>query len=151
MSKVQSEIKKGRFPEAIGGYNKFLKKKKTEWFEPLRALWEHEGVRISVNPELGFTLIDGKPTVIKLYFKNAPLSKNKVDLTRAVMCDALQSKAPPEVVFGVLDVQRGKLFKTPFLDSTLLALLKSEARLLEVIWEGLMPFHSGVPVETVSA
>jgi hypothetical protein len=84
MSKVQSEIKKGRFPEAIGDYNKFLKKKKTEWFEPPRALGEHEGVRISVNPELGFTLIDGKPTVIKLYFKNAPLSKNKVDLTRAV-------------------------------------------------------------------
>jgi hypothetical protein len=147
MSKVQSEIKKGRFPEAICGYNKFLKKKKTEWFEPLRALWEHEGVRISVNLELGF-IIDGKPTVIKLYFKNEPLSKNKVNLTRALMCDALQYKAPPEVVFGVLDVQRGKVFKTPCPD---FALLKSEAKSLEVIWEGLTPFHSGVPVETVSA
>lgn len=149
MSKVQSEIKKGRFPEAISGYNKFLKKK-TEWFEPPRALWEHEGVRISVNLELGF-IIDGKPTVIKRYFKNEPLSKNKIDLTRALMCGALQSKAPPEAVFGVLDVQRGKLFKTPCPDSTLCALLKSEARSLEVIWEGLTPFHSGVPVETVSA
>ena len=101
-----------------------------------------------MNPELGFTLIDGKPTVIKLYFKNEPLSKNKVNLTRALMCDALQYKAPPEVVFGVLDVQRGKVFKTPCPD---FALLKSEAKSLEVIWEGLTPFHSGVPVETVSA
>ena len=103
-----------------------------------------------MNLELGF-IIDGKPTVIKRYFKNELLSKNKIDLTRALMCGALQSKAPPEAVFGVLDVQRGKLFKTPCPDSTLYALLKSEARSLEVIWEGLTPFHSGVPVETVSA
>ncbi len=102
-----------------------------------------------MNPELGF-IIDGKPTVINIYFKNEPLSKNKVDLMRTLICDALQSKAPPEVVFGVLDVQRGKLFKTPCPDSTLFALLKSEARSLEVIWEGLTDFHSGVPVETVS-
>ena len=102
-----------------------------------------------MNPELGF-IIDGKPTVINIYFKNEPLSKNKVDLMRTLICDALQSKAPPEVVFGVLDVQRGKLFKTPCPDSTLFALLKSEARSREVIWEGLTPFHSGVPAETVS-
>ena len=56
-----------------------------------------------MNPELRF-IIDGKPTVIKLYFKTEPLSKNKVVLTRALMCDVLQSKAPLEVVFGVLDV-----------------------------------------------
>ena len=68
-----------------------------------RAFWEHEDVRITVNPELRF-IIDGKPTVIKLYFKTEPLSKNKVVLTRALMCDVLQSKAPLEVVFGVLDV-----------------------------------------------
>jgi hypothetical protein len=46
MSKVQSEIKKGRFTEAIGGYNKFLKKK-TEWFETSRALWEHEALGLA--------------------------------------------------------------------------------------------------------
>jgi hypothetical protein len=103
-----------------------------------------------VNPELGF-IIYGKPTVIKLYFKNEPLSKNKLDLTRALMRDVLQSKAPPEVVFGALDVQMWKQFKTPCPDSTLFALLKSEARSLGVIWEGLTPFHSDVPVETVSA
>ena len=44
----------------------------------------------------------------------------------------------------------GELFKTLCPDSTLFALLKSEARSLEVIWEGLTDFHSGVPVETVS-
>ena len=103
-----------------------------------------------MNPELGF-IIDGKPTVIKLCFKNEPPSKNKVDLTRALICDALQFKAPPEVGFGALDVRMGILFKPPCPDSTLFALLKSEARSLEVIWEGLTPFHSGVPVETVSA
>ncbi|MBC8279484.1 MAG: hypothetical protein H8E48_01740 [Chloroflexi bacterium] len=136
MSKVVSASKIDLFPSRIEGYNKFRNKKNVKWFEPPNSIWKNAGVSIRVNPELGF-IIDGKLNVIKLYFKKEPLSKTKVDLTRSLMFDSLQIKDSQDVSFGVLDVQQGRLFKTPQSDSALLPLLKGEANSLEAIWNDI--------------
>ena len=136
LKKVLSDKKIKNFPLRIEGYNKFRSKKKISWFEPPRAEWEHSGVNVRVNPELGLN-INGRRTIVKLYFKNDPLSKSRVEITRLLLATALKSDLDEEIDFAVLDVPRGKIYNSPKPDPSLPPLLLSEASALEVIWNGI--------------
>lgn len=74
-----TDIKKIKnYPNVIAQYKSFLGRKAITWFKPPFIHWKHGGLDVRVNPELGL-VINGKRHIVKLYFKNAPLTKNKAD------------------------------------------------------------------------
>ena len=134
---TQSDQKKRTaFPIAVAGYQKFLGRKKTTWFDPPGERWNSGGLDVRVNPELGL-VIDGHRHIIKLYLKADPLSKRRVDAILAMMHDALSSAAIQRVTYCVLDVQRGKLYYDTNPNPTLLPLLHGEASSFTVVWNNL--------------
>jgi hypothetical protein len=56
--------KQTAYPELVAGYKKFLGKKGYVWFTPPKHKWEHAGLAISVNPEVGLEF-DGVRHVVK--------------------------------------------------------------------------------------
>lgn len=96
------------FPRCVSGYQKFLRGKTTEWFEPPMRDYPLGGLSIRVNPELGLTL-DGRPYVVKMYFRGDPLSPQRVMVTNQLLAMALATTWPG-VTFATLDVRRGRLY-----------------------------------------
>jgi hypothetical protein len=122
---------------AVEGYCSFWKKRKIEWVEPPRKTWTNGDIKIEINPELGL-VIKEKVYVIKLFTTaNDTIDKRHADLILTLMEKELRSKVEEEVIFGVLDVKRGKLFENKNLDPTLIGLLNGEARSFETIWKSL--------------
>lgn len=94
------------FPLVVAGWRKFAASgARMESFKPPRVEWPvGPGVSVEVNPELGLR-IDGEPHLVKLYLRGEPLSQRRVDLTIAVMRNALQTTAR----LAVLDVRTARL------------------------------------------
>lgn len=133
LTKVSDAKKLARYAENIKGYKKFIGLKKIAWFSPPKAEWGPQGIKIRVNPELGFKF-SGRRYFVKLYFKKESLSKRRVEIILLLMSSALGKKAGKGVEFGLLDVPRGKLFSTSSPNSSLLPLLDGEAVAFLTIW-----------------
>ena len=86
---LTNKLKLKNYPSRIEGYKKFLGRKKTKYFEAPKRTVTLEGVNIIVNPDLGL-FINNEPHVIKLYFKNEPLSKQKLELIHLLLDFALK-------------------------------------------------------------
>ena len=115
------------FPKVVNGYKKFLRSGKATWFEPPMRDYSLGPVSVSVVPEIGL-LIDGRPHVIKLYFRGDPLSPQRILVTNQLLTNAL-STTWPGTVFATLDVRRARLY--PYRPKSEVGLLlKAEAQCL---------------------
>lgn len=124
------------YPNLVTQYKSFLGRKKIEWIEPPFKDWKISEIRIKVNPEIGLC-INGKPYVIKLYFKAEPLSKSKVDLILLLMNEVLKKDEFTDANFAVLDISNKKLYEKCSLNKSQLSLLEGEALTFQKIWEGI--------------
>jgi hypothetical protein len=103
---LSDERKRRIFPELVGTYKQWLRPG-MKWFTPPRTTLAVGDLTIDVNPELGFE-IDGKPHLIKTYFRGEPLSQKRVSLVLGLIGSAL-GPARPGTVFSMLDVKNGHL------------------------------------------
>ncbi len=124
-----------RFRDAVEGYKRFLARRILTWFDPSSALWREGDLAVRVNPEFGLE-IDGKKTVIKLYFKNEKPTRARVQAVLAIMDIGLGHKTGADTRFAVLDVNQGRLMLPDgrWSKNDMKALLKAEAGALVQIW-----------------
>lgn len=125
-NEMKHQLKREHYPELVNGYKKWRGKRSVKWFEPPSALWQFQGLEVTVNPELGLE-VDGSPHIIKLYMKGEKLTKNRVDLITNLMALTCAKKAPKHCALGVLDVRRSKLFALSTPDPLLVVQLEGEA------------------------
>jgi hypothetical protein len=128
-----------RYADAADGYKKFLGRRSFPWFDPPPAQWWHEGeLDVRVNPELGL-VVDGNPTVIKLYFKNEAPTRSRVQAVLAVLDAELASRAARGSRFAVLDVNGSRLMVPDgrWSAGDMKALLVAEARAFVDIWNAI--------------
>lgn len=128
--------KKELYPNIIKQYKSFLGRKKVEWLEPPFQDWRLGELRIKINPEIGLFIRD-KPYVIKLYFKAEPLSKGKVDMILLMMENNLKKGEYEDAIFGVLDINKKRLYEKSTLTNEHLFLLEGEAMNFIKIWESI--------------
>lgn len=102
------DSKKANYKNAVTVYKRFLRGKTIDWFKPIRRIWRHGQLEVNINPELGL-VINGTPHVIKLYFKEEKLSKDKIAGIIQLMETTLKGYHPEETVYSVLDVPNNKL------------------------------------------
>jgi hypothetical protein len=120
----------------VKGYQKFLGRKLVAWVAPPKATWSTGGIAVTINPELGLA-IGGTNQVLKLYFKDQKLTKNRADLITHLMADALGRTAAAGTEFGVLDVRHGNLFSTLAPTPALRPLLTGEAASFAAMYNAL--------------
>lgn len=131
---VDDANKRKNYPVAARAYKKFLGQKSVAWFEPVRANWRHGNLSVRINPELGL-ILDGAPHLVKLYFKEQKLTKERVAIISHMMRAALGPRAKGAKV-ALLDVRNSRLhaFGAPAPD--LLPLLEGEALAFCRMYEG---------------
>ena len=135
--KTVSDGKKvSRYTDACAGYKSFLGRKRIDWFASPQAIWVPNRLKVRVKPELGLT-IDGHPHIVKLYFKNDKLSKQRVELVTYLMRDRLKKSAPAGARFCVLDIAHAKLHHASENGGNLFPLLMGEAAAFVAMWESL--------------
>lgn len=109
LDKLADPKKIKNYPPLLESYRKWWGKKNLAWFSPPRASYEHTGIQVNINPELGLS-IDATRHVIKLYFKADALTKPRADLITYLMEAELRKLAAPTDVMTVLDVRKAKAF-----------------------------------------
>lgn len=130
----QNDEKKRRiYPHVAAGYRKFLAAGDKRWFSPPQAELQLGPLAVNLNPEVGF-MIDKKPHLVKLYFRQEPLTSKRTSIVLALFAAGL-GKSYPEHAFAMLDVQRGKLHtsETPP-NPRLEVLLRGEAASFSTIY-----------------
>jgi hypothetical protein len=90
-------------------------------------------VNVQVNPELGL-VIDGQRHVIKLYFKQEALPKNRAVLVLHMMQAASASADKNGTVMCVLNVRRGLLYASGAPEPQHGTQLKGEAAYWASVW-----------------
>ena len=128
--------KQTAYPALVAGYKKFLGKKSYVWFKPPTHKWQHAGVSISVNPEVGLEF-DGVRHVFKLYFKAENLKKVQMDVVTHLMTNFLPKPQNKVTSFDVLDIRKAKLIPGHATIPALTALLEGEAASLAQIYNSL--------------
>lgn len=123
------------YPVIIQGYKKFLGNKSVKWFKPTKASWVHGELGVNVNPEIGLN-INGKPHLIKLYFKTDKLTKTQLQAILHLMQLKLGKTKKP-VTLGILEVRRGKLHVAGPLDPSLTALVDGEAQAFAAMYNAV--------------
>ncbi len=123
LSKLTDKKKLKNYPPIINSYQSFLRRKKTEWFEPPKSDVKLAGMDIRLNPELGL-VINGQINIIKLYFKSEKLSQNKIDIIILFMQKHLLKKEYKNALVSILDVAQKKLYNKTRLDKNHHALMK---------------------------
>ncbi len=141
MDDVMEEIPADRgrnYRTMINGWKSFAGKKKFKWIDPPVGVWNISDLSISVNPEIAYEY-RGRIYVVKMHLSvSDELDKMHSDQIRALMESVLREKVGgDEVIFGVLDVRRGKLFDQKSLKLELLVSLTGEALNFESQWKGL--------------
>jgi len=127
-----------RYAEAIAGYKKFIAKQTVPWFNPPAAEWREGDLVVRINPELGL-VVDGRPTVIKLYFKNEAPTRARVEAVHAVLDVVLGSRTKAGTRFAILDSSNGRLMlpDSRWTKGDMKALLTAEARAFVDIWQAI--------------
>lgn len=128
--------KQTAYPELVAGYKRFLGKKSYTWFNPPKYKWQHAGVAISVNPEVGLEF-DGVRHVIKLYFKSENLRKVQMDVVTHLMTNFLPKPQNKVTSFDVLDIRKAKLIPGQTTIPALTALLEGEAASFAQIYNSI--------------
>ncbi|MHB8954571.1 MAG: hypothetical protein ACYC4U_16490 [Pirellulaceae bacterium] len=129
---VNNRSKQDNYPAIAAGYKSFQGKTQVKWFSPPQGNWTAQGVRVSLNPELGLE-IKGTPHVIKLYFKADQPRKLEVRAILSLM-DAELQNPNGSLVMCVLDVRRGKLITDNPPNPALMALMQGEAAAIAAMW-----------------
>jgi len=107
LAKASDEKKRRIYPHVAAGYRKFLATGDKRWFAPPQGEIQLGPLAVNLNPEVGF-MIGKKPHLVKLYFRQEPLTAKRSSIVLALFAAGL-GRAYPEHVFAMLDVQRGKL------------------------------------------
>lgn len=102
------DSKKVNYQKAASVYKRFLRGKTIEWFSPIKRVWRHGQLEVSINPELGL-VINGTPHVIKLYFREERLTRDRTNGIIQLMKNTLGSYHPEDTVYSILDVPNNKL------------------------------------------
>jgi hypothetical protein len=131
-----SSHKGSKCPDRLMTYRKFLGRKTVEWFGPPKGEWRFEELVVRMNPELGLTW-GGKSTVIKLYWKEAKLTKRQVEMILYMMHTVLGPLGPENAQMAILDIPAANLICAPVPTLNLMPLLRAEARALIELWRGL--------------
>jgi hypothetical protein len=132
----QHQRKHARFEVLINGYLKFLGRKNAEFFDPPTGFWQHKDLSIKLNPEMGIN-INGERYIVKMYFKDIPLSKSSVNVLLWMMEGCLSTGIYTGYKCALLDVERSKLhyFKKPH--PPIDALLEGESESFIRMWQSL--------------
>lgn len=131
----QNSKKQSRFELLINGYLRFLGKKAVEGFEPPISYWSYKDLSIKMNPDIGLLLNEEK-FIIKLYFKDTPLSKGQIDILLWMMNSTLCSGIYSGYKCALLDVERSKLhYKIS--EQPINALIEGEAESFIKMWHSL--------------
>ncbi|WP_156180985.1 hypothetical protein [Desulfovibrio sp. TomC] len=118
------------------GYTKWLSAKKTVWISPPCFTFEHAGVAVNINPELGLS-INNQYYYIKLYFKAEKLTKNRIDIINYLMKNCLCGLTSDSTSVAVLDIRNSRLIKDHSNNSALSALIKAELSYISSLWDDL--------------
>ena len=136
LDEIGQTRKVARYSAALAAYKKFLRNKRTEWFEPPLGIWTYSDLRVKVNPELGLRFGD-RNHVVKLYFKDEPLPKRRLAVVFQLMKIALESKLKPEATLAVLDVGNSRLLLPDAKAPDVTALLIGEAAAFVAMWNAI--------------
>ena len=120
-----NETRKKHYPGVVAGYRTFLAQGVKNYFEPPRAGLGLGALDVDVNPELGL-VIDGKKHLVKLYFRNEPLTTRRKALGLALLSRGL-CESNPEFVPAILEVRSAKLHTSAMTNPRIDLLLRGEA------------------------
>jgi len=124
------------YPELVEGYLKWLGRKAVGWSEPPRRLYPSSGIEVIVNPELCVSF--GREThVIKLYFKDEPLDRFRVEVILSLMEHVLRPHCAEGAVMSVMDVRRAKSFPWRASSRSRMALVDAELAYIASLWPHL--------------
>ena len=132
---VTDQKKVQNYTTIAQGYNTWWGNKNINWFQPARGSFVAPGIGIEVviNPELGLDL-GGQRHLIKLYFKQDELKKNRIDITTHMMDSCLRSFCQPNDIMSVLDTRKPKLISPTVPIANLTAMLTAELAYIENLW-----------------
>ena len=130
MATIERDKRRHHYEALIAAYIGWWGRKKLEWIAPERTVRRFEGFHLRINPELGLA-INGVPHIIKLHFKEAPLSKRYSEVLACIMYESYP--VPPSAEIAVLDIRRRRLHKlSP--RPELSALVASELAAFSAMW-----------------
>jgi len=130
LATLDEDKRRHHYESLISSYVGWWGRKQIEWSPPQQAVRRFEGFHLRVNPELGLT-IAGVPHIIKLHFKEAPLSKRYSEVLACIMYESFP--VPPEAEVAVLDIRRRRLHRlTP--RPELSALVAGELAAFSAMW-----------------
>lgn len=128
------DVKKiDNFNAVVLGYKRWWGRKKFVWFGPSDAIYSAHGIDINVKPELGLK-IGGAYHLVKLYFNNAPLAKNRADIITHLMELSLGPLSPKGTVMMVVDCRRAKEFSYTKGAVALKPTIDAELAYIAAIW-----------------
>ena len=105
-----------------------------EWVEsPPKVIWESGALSVRVNPELGIR-VDGVDHYVKLYFKKAPLTKQRLAMALHLLETSTRGARPAGTQVAILDVRRGVLHVPSRPPRMAGVLLEAEANYFVDLW-----------------
>src|SRR5258708_40102907 len=107
---LDNDGKRTTYTPVANNYKRFLGRKNITGLPPRRSNWTHGELTVRVNPEI-FLNIDGSRELIKLYFKQEQLSKQKADVVLALLSSALPATANVNQ-FSVYDSKNNRLIRS---------------------------------------
>ena len=131
--------KKDNYKLVCDRYKSFLGKKNIEWFDPHKETWAFSGLGIRVNPELGL-IINGKPHIIKMYFKEDPsksdtlLNKRRLESIFYLLEDRIKPFHSDEIQLSVFNAKTGKLINQTKQVDGIKEILESDALAFMHLW-----------------
>lgn len=121
----------------VDGFIKYWGRKDLEWVQPAKRVYNLNGLRISISPEIGF-ILNGIEYHVKLFLKSKEtLDRKHADIVTNLMEQGLRKKAGDNVVFAVMDVKRGKLYEYRGENPRIPILLAGEAAGFLNAWNAL--------------
>jgi hypothetical protein len=132
---VTDDKKKESYRPLVSNYKSFLGRKACDSHNTEAAVWKYKELEVRINPEMCVS-INGSKRLIKLYFKAAPLSKQRVDVILLLMKHSLP-KPPNLAEYCLLDVHHNKEYLSADPNDALLPLLHGEADSFITIWKSL--------------
>lgn len=126
------ETRKKHYPRVIAGYRTFLAEGPKNHFEPPRSGLSLGPLEVDVNPELGL-IVGGKKHLVKLYFRNDPLTPRRTALVLALLSRGI-CESNPEFVPAILDVRSAKLHTSATTSPRIDLLLRGEAASFATIY-----------------
>lgn len=108
MGGVIDKKKLSNYPSVVEGYKRWWGRKTFVWFDPISKPYAANGVEVNVNPELGLQF-NGQRHLIKLYFKQEPLSKKRVGIITHLMETTLREAYGSQETMSILDIRNARL------------------------------------------